>query len=149
MGRANGLLLAAAGALALAAARGGGGEARDALGAKITVSDAVRGPAGSLAGQRAGGVVAVDPLAAALGSVVFLNNGTTHATDPYTYLPIPCGYLEAENVTCTQCRWARAAGCAGDIARCTTLRPVPPAAVQLGRRRRVPVPVAAERQHAR
>jgi hypothetical protein len=41
-----------------------------------------------------------------LKAVRFLHEGVARDIDSYSWLPIECMYLEAENVTCSQCSWA-------------------------------------------
>ena len=50
-------------------------------------------------------------LSTLLSSIVRFDGGTVHAADHYKFAPIPCQYLEAENVTCAQCSWGIGGSC--------------------------------------
>eukprot|EP00698_Gefionella_okellyi_P024626 TRINITY_DN8763_c0_g1_i1.p1 TRINITY_DN8763_c0_g1~~TRINITY_DN8763_c0_g1_i1.p1 ORF type:complete len:1014 (+),score=226.22 TRINITY_DN8763_c0_g1_i1:103-3144(+) len=67
-----------------------------------------------------------------LSQGIFLNQGTTYASDDYAFLPIPCMYLEPENVSCAHCSWEVGPSCPylfqinGSISQtCTPQAPTP------------------------
>eukprot|EP01116_Phalansterium_solitarium_P010681 TRINITY_DN2576_c0_g2_i1.p1 TRINITY_DN2576_c0_g2~~TRINITY_DN2576_c0_g2_i1.p1 ORF type:complete len:1038 (+),score=373.87 TRINITY_DN2576_c0_g2_i1:144-3257(+) len=50
--------------------------------------------------------IAADSLFAVLAAVPFQNKpGLVNASEAYTFMSVPCYYLEVENVTCTDCSW--------------------------------------------
>ncbi len=55
--------------------------------------------------ENAASMVDAPDLAAALSRVRFLSAGTTAAATTFSFYPLPCMYLEAENVSCQQCSW--------------------------------------------
>ena len=46
-----------------------------------------------------------------LQSVVQFTTGLVHKSDAFRYKGIPCGYLEGENITCSDCSWGVGGSC--------------------------------------